>query len=190
MRPLVVSHEFEELRIEDVEADKLICQSNQVLGNGIIQDVFDLVVVDFHLFDRAKSREVASEISVLNNKLISEGKPYLLVGVGRWGSLDPWLGIPVTWEQIAGAKAIVETSFKDMAVEPSQGSHFFQNITSFTVGYFTVNSFQRNGFLDWDWILEQKSIESKIYTKHIRFDNPIIIKMNGHENKGIIYKPE
>jgi CheY-like chemotaxis protein len=190
MRPLVVSHEFEELKIEEMEKEKLICQSNQVLGNGILKDVYDAVVVDYNLFDRAKSREVASEISNLNNKLIAEGKPYLLVGVGRWGSLDPWLGIPVTWEQIAGARAIIETSFKDMAVEPSQGSHFFQNITSFMVGYFTVNSVQKNGFVDWDWLLEQDAVESKAYTKHIRFKKPIVIKMNGHENKGIILKPE
>jgi hypothetical protein len=189
MRPLVVSHEFEELRIDDVQKEKLICQSNQVLGNGIIQDVYDAVVVDYNLFDRAKSRDVASEISSLNNKLIAEGKPYLLVGVGRWGSLDPWLGIPVTWEQIAGARAIIETSFKDMAVEPSQGSHFFQNITSFMIGYFTVNSIQKNGFVDWDWLLAQDAVESKTYTKHVRFKKPIVIKMNGHENKGIILKP-
>jgi hypothetical protein len=189
MRPLVVSHEFEELRIDNIPKEKLICQSNQVLGNGIIQDVYDAVVVDYNLFDRAKSREVASEISIFNNKLIAEGKPYLLVGVGRWGSLDPWLGIPVTWEQIAGARAIVETSFKDMAVEPSQGSHFFQNITSFMIGYFTVNSVQKNGFVDWDWLLTQDAIESKTYTKHIRFKKPTVIKMNGQENKGIIIKP-
>jgi len=190
MRPLVVSHEFEELKIEDVEPEKLICQSNQVLGNGIVQDIYDAVVVDYESFDRAKSREVAAEISSFNNKLISEGKPYLLVGVGRWGSLDPWLGIPVTWEQIAGAKAIIETSFKDMAVEPSQGSHFFQNITSFMIGYFTINEVQNNGFVDWNWLLKQKGVESKVFTKHVRFENPIVVKMNGHENKGIIYKPE
>lgn len=189
MRPLVVSHEFEELKIEDVEREKLICQSEKVLGNGIINDVYDAVVVDFHLFDRAKSREVAAEVSALNNKLINEGRPYLLVGVGRWGSLDPWLGIPVNWEQIAGAKTIVETNFKDMTVEPSQGSHFFQNITSFMVGYFTVNTIQNNGFVDWDWLLSRDAVESRAYTKHLRFDKPLIIKMNGHSNKGIILKP-
>jgi CheY-like chemotaxis protein len=189
MRPLVVSHEFEELKLDDVKKENLICQSNQVLGNGIIQDVYDAVIVDYNLFDRAKSREVAAEISSFNNKLISEGKHYLLVGVGRWGSLDPWLGIPVTWEQIAGARAIIETSFKDMAVEPSQGSHFFQNITSFMVGYFTINSAQQNGFVDWDWLLAQDAVERKTYTKHVRFKKPIVIKMNGHENKGIIIKP-
>jgi CheY-like chemotaxis protein len=189
MRPLVVSHEAEELQINDIDKEKLICKSDQVLGNGIIDEIYDAVVVDFHLFNRAKSRDVAAEVSAFNKKLIDEGRPYLLVGVGRWGSLDPWLGIPVTWEQIAGARAIIETSFKDMAVEPSQGSHFFQNITSFMVGYFTINTVQKNGFLDWDWLLSQNSIESKTFTKHIRFDKPLIIKMNGHENKGIILKP-
>ena len=190
MRPLVVSHEFEELRIENIPAEKLICQSNQVLGNGIIQDIYDAVVVDYHLFERAKSNEVVPEISAFNNKMISEGRPYLLVGVGRWGSLDPWLGIPVNWEQIAGARVIVEASFKDMAVEPSQGSHFFQNITSFMVGYFSVNSFQKNGFVDWEWLLSQDAVELKTYTRHIKFKKPLIVKMNGHENKGIIQKPE
>ncbi len=158
------------------------------MGNGIIQDIYDVVVVDYNLFDLAKSREVAAEISSLNNKLISEGKPYLLIGVGRWGSLDSWLGIPVTWEQISGARAIIEASFKDMAFEPSQGSHFFQNITSFMIGYFTNNSIQRNGFVDWDWLLAQTPAEIKTYTMHIRFKNPIVIKMIGHVNKGIILK--
>jgi hypothetical protein len=146
--------------------------------------------VDYEKFNRAKSRDVASEVASFNNKLIEESRPYLLVGVGRWGSLDPWLGIPVTWEQIAGARTIIETSFKDMAVEPSQGSHFFQNITSFMVGYFTINSVQNNGFVDWNWLLKQQPVEQKNYTKLIRFANPLVIKMNGHENKGIILKPE
>lgn len=190
MRPLVVSHEFDELKIEFKEPEKLISYSNQVLGNGIISDIFDVVVVDYNLFDRAKSRDVASEVAAFNRQLINEGRPYLLVGVGRWGSLDPWLGIPVTWEQIAGARTIVETSFKDMVVEPSQGSHFFQNITSFMIGYFTINSVQDNGFVDWDWLLKCKPFENKIYTKLIRFEKPVVVKMNGHENKGIILKPE
>ncbi len=189
MRPLVVSHEAEELQIDNVDKEKLICKSEQVLGNGIIDEIYDVVVVDYHLFNRAKSRDVAAEVSAFNKKLINDGKPYLLVGVGRWGSLDPWLGIPVTWEQIAGARAIIETSFKDMAVEPSQGSHFFQNITSFMVGYFTINTVQKNGFVDWDWLLAQDPIDSKTFTKHIRFEKPLIVKMNGHENKGIILKP-
>jgi hypothetical protein len=142
------------------------------------------------LFDRAKSRDVAREVGLFNNKLVSEGTPYLLIGVGRWGSLDPWLGIPVNWEMIAGAKAIIETGFKEMAVAPSQGSHFFQNITSFMIGYFTVNPHNNLGYINWDWLLQQTPVESMTYTRHLQFSNPILIKMNGQKNKGVILKPE
>ncbi len=190
MRPLVVSYEEEQLKIEDHSEDELICSSTQVLGNGIIDDVRDVVLVDYHLFDRAKSFNVAAEVAAFNSQLMNDNRPYLLIGVGRWGSLDPWLGIPVTWEQIAGAKAIVETSFKEVAVEPSQGSHFFQNITSFMVGYFTVNTIHNNGFINWDWLLSIKPYAQKEFTKHLRFKKPLLLKMNGHKNKGIILKPE
>ena len=190
MRPLVVSHEVDNLDIESNDSNKLICESNQVLGNGIVEDLFDIVFVDYHRFNRAKSREVAAEVASFNRQLIDKKRPYLLIGVGRWGSLDPWLGIPVGWEQIAGARAIVETSFKDMSVEPSQGSHFFQNITSFMIGYFTINNNSERGFVDWDWLLAQKPLEIKEFTRLIRFEKPIVIKMNGHQNKGIIMKPE
>ncbi len=189
MRPLVVSRESEELDVENIDPKKLICLSNQVLGNGALTGIYDVVLVDYHLFDRSKSRDVAKEVSAFNHLLMNEKRPYLLIGVGRWGSLDPWLGIPVNWEQIAGAKAIVETGFKDMSVEPSQGSHFFQNITSFMVGYFSVNEHKHQGFLDWDWLLNQPSIEEKTFTRLLRFDKPIQVKMNGHLTKGIIFKP-
>jgi len=189
MRPLVIHRESEELVIEDEDKKKLICQSEQVLGNGLLDNVYDIVLVDQNLFERNKSREVAKEVSSFNSVLISENRPYILIGVGRWGTLDPWLGIPVTWEQIAGAKAIIESGFKELSVEPSQGSHFFQNITSFMVGYFTVNEKKGNSFIDWDWLLNQQPIESKSFTKLLRFEKPIIIKMNGHRNQGVIFKP-
>lgn len=191
MRPLVISQEVEELNLEDNNLDHLICQSAQILGNGIIKDIYDVVLVDYNKFDRSKSREVASEVALFNQQLLNEKRPYLLIGVGRWGSLDPWLGIPVGWEQIAGARVIIETNFKDMTVEPSQGSHFFQNITSFMIGYFTVNTTaSRKGYIDWEWLLAQNPLVIKEYTRLIRFDKPIIVKMNGHQNKGIILKPE
>jgi hypothetical protein len=189
MRPLVVNRELEELNVEDYNESDLICQSPQVLGNGIIKDIYDIIFVDYHLFERAKSREVAQEVKLFNNKMISEKRPYLLIGIGRWGSLDPWLGIPVNWEMIAGAKAIIETGFKEMAVAPSQGSHFFQNITSFMVGYFTVNQHNEQGFICWDWLLHQEPVEIMKYTKHLQFNKPVIIKMNGQKNKGVILKP-
>lgn len=190
MRPLVINREHEEITIDKFEPEKLLCYSEQVLGDGVVNCIYDVVFVDYNTFDRAKSREVAKEVSMFNSQLMDENRPYLLVGVGRWGSLDPWLGIPVNWEQIAGAHAIVESGFKDFAVEPSQGSHFFQNITSFMIGYFHVNSHKHQGLIDWEWLLKQEPYDSKVFTKHLRFTSPLVIKMNGHQNKGVIYKPE
>jgi CheY-like chemotaxis protein len=185
VRPMVLARESEVLNVNDVSNDNLICKSNQVLGNGIMH-LKDLVVVDPERFDRAKSREVAAEIGVINEKLLDARIPYLLIGVGRWGTLDPWLGIPVKYDQICGARVIVEAGMKDISISPSQGSHFFQNITSFMVGYFTV---QNNGFLDWDWIRCQKAIDERSFIKHLHFDSPIVVKMNGHSNQGVILKP-
>jgi len=146
--------------------------------------------VDYHKFNRSESRKVAAEVSQFNSKLLNQGRQYLLIGVGRWGTLDPWLGIPVEWEQIAGAKVIVETSFKDMEVTPSQGSHFFQNLTSFMIGYFSVGINFKQSSIDWDWLLSNKTFAEKTYTKHIRLDSPLVVKMNGKTNQGIILKPE
>lgn len=189
MRPMVLSREVEELKIGEIKESELICQSSQVLGNGAINGIYDVVVVDINKFERGKSKDVAMEVSKLNSKLINERKPYLLIGVGRWGSIDPWLGIPVTWDQISGASVIVESGFKDFQVTPSQGSHFFQNLTSFRVGYFTVNSIDHQGFIDWDWLNEQKAFEELNFTKHIRFETSIAVRINGHENRGVILKP-
>ncbi len=188
MRPMILSRESEELVIGEINKEQTICYSTQVLGNGAVTGLQDIVVVDYEKFDRSKSKDVVLEISKFNAKLIAERKPYILFGVGRWGTLDPWLGIPVKWDQISGASVIVESSFKDFAVEPSQGSHFFQNLTSFRVGYFTVNT-DNNSFIDWHWLSEQKAVEEMTYTRHLRFDQPITVRMNGHENRGIIYKP-
>lgn len=190
MRPLVLNREVEELTIEESNKQKLLCESQQVLGNGVMKEIYDIVLVDKEKYDRAKSLEVAKEVSALNSILLSHNRPYLLIGVGRWGSLDPWLGIPVTWDQISGARAIIEAGFKDFVVTPSQGSHFFQNLTSFLVGYFTVNEIGNDGFLDWDWLLHQQPVEELEYTKHLHFNTSIVIKMNGHNGKGIILKPE
>ena len=190
MRPLVINKESDNFNIEEISKDEIICSSTQVLGNGIIDDIYDLILVDRDTFERAKSRDVAKEVSLFNAKLMDKNKPYLLIGMGRWGTLDPWLGIPVKWEQISGAKTIVESGFKEFSVTPSQGSHFFQNITSFMVGYFTVDSHKHEGFVNWEWLQQQTPVEKKFYTKHLRFEKPIIIKMNRHKNKGIILKPE
>ncbi|MEI7811390.1 MAG: PEP/pyruvate-binding domain-containing protein [Ignavibacteria bacterium] len=189
MRPLVLNSEIEELRIDHYKPEDILVWSGQALGNGVTNGIYDIVVVDIEKFDRGKSQVTAMEIGMFNAKLIALKKPYILIGVGRLGSLDKWLGIPVVWEQISGASAIVESGFKDFNVTPSQGSHFFQNITSFRVGYFTVNSFISQGFIDWAWLAEQKISAEGEFVKHLCFDEPMSIKINGHQNKGIILKP-
>jgi len=190
MRPMVLNRELEVLNINQFKSNQLFCKSVQVMGNGVIENLQDVVLVDRDHYDRSKSREVAKEVSYFNAKLTAEHRHYLLIGVGRWGSLDPWLGIPVRWDQIAGARVIIEANFKDFSVLPSQGSHFFQNLNSFMVGYFTIRSEDNNSFVDWDWLKQKPSVEKLEYTKLIRFKKPLIVKMNGHESSGIILKPE
>ncbi|MDX1390622.1 MAG: histidine kinase, partial [Acidobacteriota bacterium] len=149
----------------------------------------DVVYVDYHRFDRHKSREVATVVARLNASLVAEGVPYLLIGVGRWGSTEPYLGIPVTWDQIAGVRVIVEAGFKDFMVTPSQGTHFFQNLTSCSVGYFTVNPEIDQGFVDWAWLDSHTPLTEDGPVRHLRFEDPLVVMMNGKENRGVIFKP-
>jgi len=189
MRPLVLSREGEELKMEDVDQLSLVCRSSKVLGHGRIGDLRDVVVVDLHRFERARSQEVAESVSQLNAKLVDSGTPYLLIGVGRWGSNDPWLGIPVEWDQISGARVIVEAGFRDFRVTPSQGSHFFQNLTAFQVGYFTVNPDAGEGFVDWEWLAAKPEVEESNCVRHLRFAEPLVVVMNGKTSRGMIFKP-
>lgn len=189
MRPLALSHEGEELDFADVQDADAVCRCANVLGNGRIDGIYDLVVVDRDRFDRAHSREAAQEVARLNARLLDDRVPYVLVGVGRWGSTDPWLGVPVTWDQIAGARAIVESGFKDFRVTPSQGTHFFQNLTSFQVGYFTINPSAKDGFVDWDWLTAQPTVTVGEYVRHVRLTAPLSIRMNGKRREGVILKP-
>jgi CheY-like chemotaxis protein len=189
MRPLVVSREGEELRLETVERESLLCQSSQVLGHGRIDALRDAVVVDFHRFERAHSHEVAASVAQCNARLADAGTPYLLVGVGRWGSNEPWLGIPVAWDQISGARVIVESGFRDFRVTPSQGSHFFQNLTAFQIGYFTVNPDAGEGFIDWEWLNFQPALHEDGCVRHLQFASPVSVIMNGKTSEGLILKP-
>jgi DNA-binding response OmpR family regulator len=188
LRPLVVSRETEAFDIEDFEDGQLVCRSSRVMGNGRV-DVHDVIVVDRVEFDRKDSRAVARQIATLNNQLVREERPYALIGVGRWGSRDPWLGIPVEWAHISGARAIVETAFADMEVEPSQGTHFFQNLSALGVGYFTVNPRRGDGLLDWDWLAHCPSKTALGPVRHLRFAAPLTVLMNGRNSEGVITRP-
>jgi hypothetical protein len=133
---------------------------------------------------------VAQHVSRFNATLQKQNLPYLLVGVGRWGSSDPYLGIPVGWNQIAGARVIVEAGFRDFVVTPSQGTHFFQNLTSCNVGYFTVNPESGDGFIDWDWLTAQPVVEKTDFVRHVRVPAPLLVKMSGLTGEGVILKPQ
>ncbi|HUA16802.1 MAG TPA: PEP/pyruvate-binding domain-containing protein [Verrucomicrobiae bacterium] len=190
IRPLTLARDHQDLTIGEVDPAQLICQSTKVLGNGRIENLHDVVVVDSHRFERSRSQEVAREVAHFNASLSAANCPYLLIGVGRWGSNDPWLGIPVEWDEIAGARAIVEAGFRDFRVEPSQGSHFFQNLTAFQVGYFTVNPDAGEGSVDWQWLAGQPAIEERGCVRHLQFAQPVRVVMNSKSSQGVIYKPE
>jgi hypothetical protein len=189
IRPLTLARDHQELSLADVDSARLICQSTKVLGNGRIDNLCDMVVVDSQRFERSRSQEVAEAVAHFNAVLGAENRPYLLIGVGRWGSNDPWLGIPVEWDEISGARVIVEAGFRDFRVTPSQGSHFFQNLTAFQIGYFTVNPDAGEGSLDWQWLGEQAAIAERGCVRHLRFAEPFRVVMNSRSGQGVIFKP-
>jgi CheY-like chemotaxis protein len=190
IRPLTLSRDHQDSALESVEPQQLLCQSSKVLGNGRIENLYDVVVVDSQRFERSRSQEVAKAVAHFNGSLSAENRPYLLIGVGRWGSNDPWLGIPVEWDEISGARVIVEAGFHDFRVTPSQGSHFFQNLTAFQIGYFTVNPDAGEGSVDWQWLSEQPSVDEDGCVRRLHFDAPLRVVMNSRNSQGVIFKPE
>ncbi len=189
MRPLICSRECEDLAVESVEPSSILCSSSHVLGNGRIEDIHDAVVIDYESFHRGNSVEVAEIVARHNAQLLRNNIPYILIGVGRWGSKDPWLGIPVTWEQVSGARVIVEAGFRDFRVTPSQGSHFFQNLTAFHIAYFTINPDLGEGLVDWAWLAAQPALEHTGSVRHLRLEAPFTVAISGIRGVGVILKP-
>jgi hypothetical protein len=189
IRPTVSDEAFERVSLEDVEQGKLVCYSPQTMGNGYIRNVCDIIFVKPEAFDSALTRSIAAELSQVNDSLKREGRPCLLIGPGRWGSADPWLGIPVTWEQISTAQVVVESCLRDFVVTPSQGSHFFQNLTCFRVGYLTVNPTTGGGFVDWDWLGRQTPHAETRFLRHVRVNEPLEVRLDGRTRRGMIFKP-
>jgi hypothetical protein len=177
--------------LSHIEPEDEILHSAAALGHGVVSDVHDIVYVKTKDFDAANNTAIAAEIDRLNAEFLEKGKNYILVGPGRWGSSDPWLGIPVKWSQISNAQVLVELTLSDYKVEPSQGTHFFQNLTSFGVGYFSINPFVSNeGLFDEDYLNGQLAVSETEYIRHVRFAGPIVIKINGKKNIGTVLKPE
>jgi hypothetical protein len=172
----------------ELTKENVFCHSSLTLGNGQFNNIRDIIFVDPNKFKSSQSKEIAKEIETLTAQINSK-TPYILVGPGRWGTADPWLGIPVKWQQISGAKIIVEVGLPEFPVDPSFGSHFFQNVTSMRLGYFTVNHKTKEDFMDTDWLKDQQIIQELKFTQWIHTEEPLSVIINGHSGEGHILKP-
>lgn len=189
IRPIVDSKEMMEEDLTQIPMDDALLYSKHALGHGIANDVFDIIYVKTEEFNASNNQLIAYEIEKLNQQLVEEGKNYVLVGPGRWGSSDHWLGIPVKWPHISNARVIVESGLDNYRIEPSQGTHFFQNLTSFGVGYMTINPYINDGVFDEEFLNNTPSFQETKFLRHIRFEKPIVIKIDGKKNLGVVMKP-
>lgn len=184
-RPMVVSKSEVMLPEDELDDPRALVSSSTVLGNGINDSITDIVFIDPELFDIRRSRDIASEIAIINSRLVDEERPYVLIGFGRWGTTDPMGGIPVDFGQISGAKVIVESSLPDLNFMMSQGSHFFHNVTSFKVFYFSLRHDDSHS-IDWKWLEKANVIFKTEHVRHIRFDGPLTVKVDGRSGRGVI----
>ena len=187
VRPMVVSDEEIKISDDEMHGRDTFLSTNRSLGNGTLNTIKDIVFVKPDKFEAKYSPKIAAELETMNNALAGTKTPYLLLGFGRWGSTDPWLGIPVNWGQISGAKVIVECMLETMNVELSQGSHFFHNITSFRIFYFSlpVNADKQ---IDWKWLEDMETVNETEFVKHIKLRKPLGVKVDGRTGRGVIVK--
>jgi len=187
VRPMVVSHETVELSGAELDGDRVLAASKKTMGNGVIDSLYDIVYVRPEPFEAKHTPTIAVQLAEINRTLQAAGRPYLLIGFGRWGSSDPWLGIPVEWGQISGAKVIVEATLPEMNVEMSQGAHFFHNMTSFQVLYFSIR-YDGPHAIDWTWMDSLPEVSGTKFVQHVRLSDPLMVKVDGKSGKGVILK--
>ena len=185
IRPMAVARQRRKVQITPEEIARAFCYSTMALGNGTVSDIADVVFVDPDAFDAAHTVEIAAEVSRLNKQLASQNRRYLLIGPGRWGSADRWLGIPVKWSDISGVRAMVETTVESLQADPSQGSHFFHNITSLDISYLTAGS-GGEGFIDWKWLKAQTPQATTAHLRHLRLSKPLTIKIDGRSSSAVV----
>lgn len=190
IRPIVDTKEVITEDIGEIGDKEAIITSKNALGHGIVNNVYDIVYVKPENFKASKNELIRADIETVNKKLQNENRYYVLVGPGRWGSSDPWLGIPVKWQHISFAKTIVESGLSNYRIDPSQGTHFFQNLTSLGVSYFTINPFINDGTYNVDFLNKQNAFFETEHIRHIRFEKPIIIKVDGRKGIGVVMKPD
>lgn len=186
IKPLIGNSDDYNVNLEDEDMNKMLLYTEHGLGNGMIDSIRDVIYVNLDVFDKSKTKEMAAEIDALNSKMIKENKQYVLIGPGRWGTRDPWIGIPVNWPQICNAKVIVETSLANFPLDASSGSHFFHNVTSADVGYLSVQQEMSSNKIQWDILNQQKLVEESKYFRHVEFDQPLTIKMDGKKRLSVI----
>ena len=189
IRPIVDNKEVMDEDLSLVRNEDTLLSSTSVLGHGVVGDVYDVVYVKTGSFNSSNTQAIAYEIERINRGFTDREEGYVLVGPGRWGSSDPWLGVPVKWPHISNARVIVECGLENYRVDPSQGTHFFQNLTSFGVGYFTINPFKGDGWFDEAFLNAQPAVEETDFLRHVRFEQPIVIKMDGKRSLGVVMKP-
>ena len=191
IRPIVDSKQVLDADLDVISDEKCLLRSANSLGHGISEDVTDVVYVKTNDdFTASENPYIADEIEQINRRFLNEGRNYVLVGPGRWGSSDYWLGIPVKWPHISAARVIVEEGLKNYHVDPSQGTHFFQNLTSFGVGYFTINTYTGDGLFQKEVLDSMPAVEETPHVRHVRFDKPLKIMMDGKKQKGVVLLPD
>jgi CheY-like chemotaxis protein len=188
IRPIVENRDLVNINLDALNKQDMILYSPSALGNGIYSNITDIVYVKSDVFDPSKTKETALELDEINRRFVKEDKNYILVGLGRWGSSDSWLGIPVKWPQISAAKIIVEAGQDNYKIDPSQGTHFFQNLTSFKVAYLTVNQYMDEGFIDKEYLDAMPTVFETNMVKHVRSEQPMQTIIDGQIRTGVILK--
>lgn len=189
VRPIVDNKEIMEEDLTTIRPEETLLSSTSALGHGVVSDVQDIIYVKTGAFNSSNNQLIAYEIEKMNRQFTEEEQGYVLVGPGRWGSSDSWLGIPVKWPHISNARVIVECGLENYRVDPSQGTHFFQNLTSFGVGYFTINPFKGDGWFDEIYLNSLPAVQETEYLRHVRFETPTVIKIDGKKSLGVVMKP-
>ena len=189
IKPLLGDLEEYNLDLSEVSREDLVLYSDRAMGNGRIDGLKDIIFVDPERFDKTRTVEMTREIEDLNSLMKQEDRGYILIGPGRWGSRDPWLGIPVNWNHISNVKVIVEAELPDFKVDPSLGSHFFHNVTSMNIGYFDIPCNSAANFIDWEWLRSHKAAHRSKHLVHLRFEHSLVAKMDGRNRISVVFKP-
>ena len=188
IRPMKVASSFEDVSVYDQDDTRIVCRSDQSLSNGRINDIRDIVFVRSDNFKRENMIHMARQVGEYNQQFKDKNRPYMLIGPGRWGTTDRWLGVPTQWDQISSARVIVEADYGDFVVEPSFGTHFFQNLITFSIAYLTINSSSSYSTFDWDWLNSIEPVSETEYIRHVRLDEPLEVLVDGRIGRAVVLR--